>query len=220
MAKNAGDTIIAPGDPSVQVFIASGSWSKPNGVRGVRVRGCGTGGGSGGCTGAGTGNAVSGAGGGGGYFEAWIPAASLLATETVTVGAAAAAASPGSGGGTGTPTSFGAHCSATSGTGGGTMTSTTGSAIAAGGNGGTASGGDINIPGGDGALGQVVSGVAVHNSLSGACVLGPGKRMSTAAGTPGNGGSYGSGAPSGWVTTGNANGGVGGGGVVIVESIY
>lgn len=43
MGKNAGDTIIAPGDASVQVFTANGTWNKPNGQRDVIVEGVGSG---------------------------------------------------------------------------------------------------------------------------------------------------------------------------------
>lgn len=220
MGKNAGDFITAPGEALSQVFTTDGTWNKPNGVRAVRVRVVGGGGGSGGCTGAGTGNAASGGGGAGGYTEMWLTADELGATESVTVGAGGTPGSPSTSGGTGNSSAFGAHCSATGGTGGGASTATTGSAQAAGGNGGVGSGGDVNIAGGDGPLGMVVAGVAVRNSMSASTMLGMPKRMSVTAGTAPNGNNFGGGAPSAWASTGNANGGTGGSGIVIVESIF
>lgn len=109
--------------PTMVTFIASGTWTKPAGLRAIRVRLVGGGGGSDG--------AYSGAGGG--YSEKFIQAASLGATETVTVGAGGNNL-----GSAGTSSSFGAHCSATGGAGGPTGE-------------GFGSGGDINIRGGRGA---------------------------------------------------------------------
>lgn len=43
MGKNAGDTIIAPGEPNIQVFTGDGTWNKPDGVRAAMVEGWGAG---------------------------------------------------------------------------------------------------------------------------------------------------------------------------------
>lgn len=220
MPKNAGDIVTAPGEALIQVFTAPGTWNKPDGVRAVRVRVQAAGGGSGGCTGAGTGNSVSGGGAGGGYSEAYISAANLLNAEAVTVGVGGVAGTPGGTGGTGGSSAFGAHCSATGGAGGGSMTSATVTTQAAGGLGGAGSGGDINIPGGDGPNGFNAAGVAIRNGVSGSSVLGGGQRLSTVAATPGTGKAYGGGAAPVWATSVNSNGGVGGNGVVIVESVF
>ena len=109
---------------SVQVFEASATWTKPTGIKSVRVQ----------LVGSGAHGSNSGWGGGaGGYSEKFI-AVSAISSESVTVGAA-----PGSG--AGNTSSFGSHCSAT----GGAQY-----ASAHGGYGGDGTGGDINIVGGGG----------------------------------------------------------------------
>lgn len=199
------------------------TWTKPARLLGVHVRVCGGGGGSGGVTGAGTGNAVSGGGGGGGYSEAWIPAASLGATETVTVGAGGTAGSnPGGNGGTGGTSSFGAHCQATGGAGGVAMTSTTGNQKATAGGGGAGSGGDINVPGSDGLHGNVHGGSWDTNSgYGGGNPLAPSTAVNnTGLNSPQPGQGYGGGAAGALASTTGGGGAAGAAGVVIVEELY
>lgn len=75
----------------VQVFTASGTWTKPSGVNFVKVVaiGAGGGGGNGNASGGGTG------GGGGSIVEKIFRASDLSSTETVTVSAATSAGSVG-----------------------------------------------------------------------------------------------------------------------------
>lgn len=183
---------------SIQIFTASGTWTKPAGCRAVEVKLVGGGGSGGNSTSGGTG------GGGGGYSEKFITSG-LGATETITVGAGGTAAANGNNGNTGGTTSFGTHCSATGG-GAGKTSNATGV-----GDGGFGSGGNINIRGGSG-------GVSISTTLGGtggASVLS--NTIGGAVGTnAGAGFEYGGG-------SGGANGGTGGtgaAGIVIVYEYY
>jgi hypothetical protein len=106
--------------PQIVVFTASGTWTKDAGLKYIIVEGVG----------AGAQSSGTGSGGGGGYFKKLILAASLGATETVTIGAT---------GNPGGSTTFGAHATGNGGGFGGVRKT-----------GGTATGGDLNIQGGDG----------------------------------------------------------------------
>lgn len=117
------NTLLPP--PQVVPFTSSGTWTKDAGLKYVIVEVQASGGSSPTTTST---DGETGGGGGGGYGKKLIPAASLGATETVTIGTV------------GNSSSFGAHVSATSGA----------SSVAndeTGALGGTATGGDINIPG-------------------------------------------------------------------------
>lgn len=126
---------------SIQTFTASGTWTKPNGVRAIMVEVQGGGGG-----GAGVSNGGAGSGGAGGYSKKFITTG-IGATETVTIGAGGAGGAGGVGtatsGTAGSTSSFGSHCSATGGGGG-----TTGGG--AGGAGGVGLSGTINLTGNSG----------------------------------------------------------------------
>lgn len=189
--------------PTTQVVTASGTWTKPAGLKYAIVEVVGGGGGGGGVS---TATTSGGGGGGGGYSKKIIAAASLGATETVTVGAAGTA---GGTGGTGGTTSFGAHCQATGGAGG-----TSGDA---GGAGGVGSGGDINIAGQGGGSGNAAS---VGGGQGGSSVLGGGAAGGDYPSDGSAGGAYGGGG-SGSASTGSVRpGGAGAAGVVIIQEFY
>jgi len=119
---------------------ASQTWTKPADLKHVEVVLVGGGGGSNGST---SSSSYGGGGSGAGGARKVILAAALGATETVIPGPGGPGDKRGTGttGGRGGPSSFGSHLSATGGLGGGTSTIVLG---------GTATGGDINVPGGYG----------------------------------------------------------------------
>jgi hypothetical protein len=129
---------------SQQVFTSTGTatWTKPTGIKLVKVYV--TGGGAGG--GAGTGSYNIGGGGGAGGTAIEIIDVSSVSSVTVTVGTAGtgAGANSSTSGGDGATSSFGSYCSATGGTGGKYATGTN----SGGGEGGIGTNGQINIKGG------------------------------------------------------------------------
>jgi len=191
---------------SVQYYTSAGSatWTKPAGLKRVRVYVTGGGGG-----GALEGTTTASGGGAGGTAIKLIETASLGATETVTVGAAGAARSGTSGsGGNGGTSSFGSHCSATGG-GGGTPDYI--------GGGGIGSNGNFNIRASAGhySWGSPRSGNGGNSFWAGGG-NGAGPNQAGGSGTFGSGGGG---------STGNGGGGsllsgAGGAGVVVVEEYF
>ena len=122
------------GYASTQVFTSSGTWTKPSGIKLVRV--VVTGGG-----GAGKGNyANNSAGGGGGGTAIKTIDVTSISSVTVTIGAGGASSQDGGvAAPSGSASSFGSHCSGGGGGGGNNWT--------AGGAGGSGSSGDVNIKG-------------------------------------------------------------------------
>ncbi len=185
---------------SVTVFTASGTWTKPAGVKKIVVWVVAAGGGGGG-------GISGGGGGGGGAGGAAIKLmdVSAISSVSVTVGAGGAGGASGADGAAGGSSSFGVYCSATGGFGG--------NKAIGGGNygslGGVGSGGDVNL-GGGGGIGEGAS--SNQGMPGGSGFLGGGGR--TVVNAVGNtGGNYGGGGGGG----GGANaGGNGGAGVVIV----
>lgn len=202
LVENAPSLISASG--TIQVFTASGTYTKPAGVRRIKVRVVGGGGGGGQSSGA---NTSAGGGGGGGYSEKSIDATSIT-TVTVTVGAG------GVNQGAGGASSFGAHCSATGGGAGANGSATAGAA--SGGSGGVGSGGDLNAVGGPG----FPNAATTAGGSGGNSVLGGGGRVQNNQGTGTVGGNYGGGGGGGGDNAGVASGGTGAAGVVIVDAFY
>ena len=192
---------------SMQVFTSSGTWTKPAGVTKIKVYV--TGGGGGGL--ATNGDDTSGGGGAGSTAIKMIDVSSV-SSVSVTVGAGQAARGDNGGGSViyGNASSFGAYCTAGAGANGSGYWSL-------GGNGGTASGGDINIPGGDGNGGHIDSTVNFDTGgTGGSSYWGGGGRGASNYNSSGAraGQAYGSGGGGGAVTTA---GGTGAGGIVVVE---
>lgn len=182
---------------SVQVFSSAGThtYTKPAGIRTVKVTVTGAGGQGGGYGASGD----RGAGGGAGGTAIEIIDVSSVSTVTVNVGAGGSGAGATANGNGGGGSSFGSYCTGNGG--GGGKHGNIGPAV--GGTGGSATGGDINIIGGEGNNGidnGYVGGGTNYTSaygIGGASFWGGG----------GRGGSFNSGAQ-----TGRAYGSGGGGG--------
>jgi hypothetical protein len=211
------------GFTSVQVYTTTGAntWTKPAGLKRVRVTvvgGGGAGGGSGATGGADT--SCGGGGGGGGTAIKVIAAASLGDTETATVGAGGTGVSAGTGN-TGGTSSFGAHCSATGGSGGGSgaVGSTTYSGA---GDGGAGSGGDVNIIGSGGSCGVGTNTGSISGSGGASSIGGGGRGQPAHSGTGIAGKAYGGGGSGSAVgSSQSANtGGAGAAGIIIVEEFF
>lgn len=192
----AARTIYTTGTAQTHTFQARTNSAIVEGIGG------GGGGGGGGVGGAGSG------GGAGGYFKKRLT--SLQASLTYTVGGGGGASASG---GTTTVVHDGVTYTATGGSGG-----TSSVVVADGANGGTASNGDINIPGGPGftGFGYTDAGGAPSQYMSGnggSSLLGAGGKRGSAGGSAGTG--YGSGGGGGGTA-----GGAGAGGVVIVTEYF
>lgn len=180
---------------TMQVFTASGTWVKPDGLSRLFVRvqgGGGTGGGTA-ATAAGQ-NANSAGGGGGGYAEKLLLASQLSNSETVDVGAGGTPPAAGNNvGGTGGISRFATGKSyvvtANGGVGGAGSPSSAGQQVLLGGVGGTASGGDFNIQGGQGGPGYIFAGtVNGFFNRGGSAFLSPGEVHAPIAVTQGTAG--------------------------------
>jgi hypothetical protein len=196
---------------SMQVFTTSGTWTKPAGISKIRVTVTGGGGGGGG-TRAGYGEGAGGGGAGGTAIE--IIDVSSVSSVTVTVASGGAGGSGASDGSSGGNSSFGTYCYGNAGSGGSNH------GTANGGIGGSASGGDINIPGGGGSHGVNNNTNQTGQGQGGSSYWGGGYR--TQEDTNANGGdaeAYGSGGGGAVNKTngGDLTGGAGKGGIVVVE---
>ncbi len=203
------------GYASMQVFTSTGTWTRPSDI--IRVVVIVTAGGGGG---GGTPNDSQRGGGAGGGTAIETIDVSGTSSAAVTVGAAGAAgAANGNDGGAGGASSFASFCSATGGAGGEGSTAP-GSDIAATA-GGTGSGGDINLKGGD-AYYFARSAVANWGGppTGGGSYWGPGgvgqyRGSSVGGGTTGTYGTGGGGSSTAALAGGYA-GAAGGAGLVVV----
>lgn len=134
---------------SIQVFTSNGTWTKPSGIKRIKVYVTGGGGGGGGTRNDQDIWAYHGGSGGAGGTAIEVLDVSSVSSVSVTIGnggsAGAAASGAGQTGGNGGTSSFGSYCSATGGSGGIGGGFNPGNST--GGDGGVGSGGDINLYG-------------------------------------------------------------------------
>ena len=180
---------------STRLFTASGTWTRPSGVRFVLVWAVGGGGGGGGAAGASASGAAGGGGGAGGFALAFLDV-SAIASRAVTVGAGGTGgASTGAAGGTGGATSFGTEVVAEGGGGGAGMAAGTWGTAVTGGPGGIASSGAPGFVGAVGTAGlrfdagNVLSGCGAASFFGGGASGAVGNVAGSAAPAPGAGGS-------------------------------
>lgn len=213
---------------NVQSFTASGTYTPTTGTTSAIVMCVGGGGGGGGADSGGAGAETASGGGGSGGLA--IDFVTVSGNITVTIGAAGSAGSTSGGtGGTGGQTSFGSTCVAAGGVGGaGTGSAASEGIIGVGGAAGSASAGDIQFQGDDGANGMThSSGVASDDAIGGnggGSFLGGGGRggnvviqggSTEIAAAAGNNYGGGGGGAASTTTTGQA-GGLGAPGLVVV----
>jgi len=203
---------------NVIVFTSNGTWTKPANFYAMLVKGGGAGGGGSGVRASGSQFAGAG-GGGGGYFELYLSNSEVSSSQTVTVGIRGAGGvgntSTGQAGANGGNTVFGTFATAVGGNGAGNAVNLT----LHGGIGGTATGGDINIDGRQGFAGVSLTDTVVKGGDGGDSMLGKGGSCPTYTTTNRAGGvglNYGGGGAGGAAASGNASGGIGANGILIV----
>lgn len=201
---------------STRLFSASGTWTRPTGVRWALIWALGGGGGGGGAAGAASSGAAGGGGGAGGFAMRLLDV-SAVSSSTVTIGAAGiGGAASGGDGGAGEATSFGADVVVQGGSGGAGMAAATFATAVTGGLGGTASTGDPAFVGAPGDAGLRFDAANVLSGSGAASFFGGGGRgnvgnvAGSAASAPGAGGS---GAAVAASATGRS-GGAGGSGLI------
>lgn len=180
---------------STRLFTASGTWTRPSGVRFVLVWALGAGGGGGGAAGA-SGSGAAGGGGGAGGFAAGFLDVAAIASRSVTVGAGGTGgAASGAAGGAGGMTSFGAEVVATGGAGGDGMAAGTWGTAVTGGLGGGVTAADPGFAGAAGGAGlrfdagNVLSGSGAASFFGGGARGNVGNVAGAIASAPGAGGS-------------------------------
>lgn len=208
---------------TMRVYTADATWTKPDGLKYVVVEVIGAGGGASTRGIQGKTTYPGAGGGGGGYSRKRILAADLGATETVTVGIGGAASKTGTtntDGSSGGTASFGAHCSANGGGGGQKYDAAAPATVSSvGGNGGTATGGDINITG---SRAQDTTSIASDGAAPGLAFGSGGqgaKSTNTAIVNNSNGNLYGGGGGGGF-SSGTNNAGSGADGLVVVYEFF
>lgn len=203
----------------MQVFTASGVYTKPAWLKRAVVEVLGGGaGGSGAASNAGQ-AAAGGGGGAGGYAFEMLEGSEIGATETVTIGAAGAGGVGNASGTNGGTSSFGTLLSATGGGAGGFTSSGSGTSASNGGAAGSGSGGEIGVSGStQGGVAMFFTGAFGIAGAGGSTRYGTGGAQTAAIqnGNPATGYGAGGGGAMDANAAGTKTGGVGTPGLVIV----
>jgi hypothetical protein len=211
VSSNLTVTSGCSGCANIQVFDASGTWTKPTGGNRVLVQAWGAGGGG---TDGDSGSETGSGGGGGSYVERWFLMSELGSTETVTVGAGGLAAQGGGDAAVGGNTTFGSLLTAY---GGGGAGFNVGGGTAGGGGGAGTLGVGQTITSDTGGTGGLPS-AAAAGADSG---FGAGGGGGGSAGAAGGSSTYGGGGGGGSTLAGGSSVfGGGGGGFTGGSSIY
>lgn len=213
---------LLPAQPTIQIFAASGTWTKPAGCKNIHVRAVAGGGGGGGATAAASQCCAASGGGSGSYGEGYYDVTGT-STVTVTIGAGGAGGVAANGtGNAGGATTFGGLLSTNGGGPGSAQASGTAAAfITSSAPAAAGTGGSINAGGSSGLHSQRVNATVFMSGAGGDSTFGGAGRgvnfaaAGTAGGAPGAGG----GGASSSSATGFA-GGAGAAGLVIVEEFY
>ena len=199
-------------------FTASGTWTRPAGVRFVLVFALGAGGGGGGAGGSAA-SGSAGGGGGAGALAIGFLAVDGVVDRAVTVGTGGTGGVISAGTGTaGGASSFGTDVVAGGGAGGVGMTAGTSTVFAIGGAGGTATAGDMTFVGSPGGVGIRLDGTDVAGGNGGASFFGGGGRGQITGAGGAAGTARGSGGAGGTVSNSSTShsGGAGAAGLVWV----
>ena len=209
----ATGAVPSTGFTSVQVFTAASTWTRPTDITKVIVEVVGGGGGSG----SGASNwGFGGSGGSGGYAKKFV-AVSSVANAVLLVGAGGIKnAGTAAGNSSWIDTAHGGSSTITGGLGGNGANGTASPGYGAGGTAGVATGGDINIPGGAGAIGQTDSASTTVPSFLSAGPSNGMMRTALSYGAALAGTAYGSGAAAGRGNNVAIDGADGADGIVIV----
>lgn len=198
------------------------TYTKPSNVTSILIEMVGGGGGGGGASSSATGGSAGGGGGGGGYVRAYISPAS--STYTYSVGTSGAGGAAGNNAGTsGGNTTFSTFTANGGAGGGGDINHVVVSGGGVGGAPGTPSGGNVNINGGNGTNGIVITSMSIGGQGGGTYFSqGSTNTISTssasAGNSPGSTTNNGAGGSGGSVsaTASNVAGGAGSKGLIIV----
>lgn len=194
---------------STRLVTASGTWTRPTGIRSVLVWALGAGGGGGGAAG-GAATGAAGGGGGAGALAVSFVDASATPAKSVTIGTGGAGGSTAGGdGAAGGSTSFGAEVVAPGGGGGKGMSAGTWGTAVTGGLGAASGTGTLAFPAENGAAGLRFDGGNVLSGSGAATLFGGGARgnVGTVAGQTGaSRGSGGSGGAAALSASGQSGG--------------